>query len=70
VPELMQDDCTPERLADAVLRWFHDPAATGRLQPRFRAIHADLRRDASAQAALAVAELIDDASRDPGSGIR
>ena len=29
VPELMQDDCTPVQLADAVLRWFHDPAAIG-----------------------------------------
>ena len=27
VPELIQEDCTPERLADAVLRLFDDPAA-------------------------------------------
>lgn len=60
VPELMQADCTPVQLADAVLRWFHDPAAIERLQPRFRAIHAELRRDASAQAARAVAELLGD----------
>jgi len=62
VPELMQADCTPVQLADAVLRWFHDPAAIERLQPRFRAIHAELRRDASAQAARAVAELLGDGS--------
>jgi len=66
VPELMQADCTPARLAEAVLRWFHDPAAIERLQPRFRAIHAELRRDASAQAARAVAELLGDGS--PPSG--
>jgi len=60
VPELMQADCTPDRLADAVLRWFRDPQATARLQPRFRAIHAGLRRYASAQAARAVAELLGD----------
>ena len=60
VPELMQADCTPDQLADAVLRWLRDPQATARLQPRFRAIHAGLRRDASAQAARAVAELLGD----------
>lgn len=27
VPELVQEDCTPERLAEAVLRLFNDPAA-------------------------------------------
>jgi lipid-A-disaccharide synthase len=62
VPEFMQADCTPGQLADAVLRWFHDPSAIERLQPRFRAIHAELRRDASAQAARAVAELLGDGS--------
>ena len=60
VPELMQAECTPRQLSRAVLRWFHDPGAIGRLQPRFRAIHAELRRDASAQAARAVAELLGD----------
>jgi lipid-A-disaccharide synthase len=60
VPELMQRDCTPAQLADAVLHWFRDPGAIEGLQPRFRAIHADLRRDASAQAARAVAELLGD----------
>ena len=58
VPELMQDDCTPGALAQAVLRWFRDPSALDRLQPRFRALHAELRREASAQAARAVAELL------------
>ena len=62
VPELMQDDCTPDALARAVLRWFRDPAALDQLRPRFRAIHAELRRDASAQAARAVAELLGDGS--------
>jgi lipid-A-disaccharide synthase len=58
VPELMQHDCTPDRLADALLRWFREPGAAAALQPRFRALHAELRRDASAQAAAAVAELL------------
>ena len=55
-PELMQDACTPERLADAVLRWFHDPAAVAALAPRYRDLHLSLRRDAAAAAAQAIAE--------------
>src|SRR5690606_22325892 len=42
VPELMQDRCTPENLADAVLRWFREPAAVAGLLPRFDAIHQQL----------------------------
>jgi lipid-A-disaccharide synthase len=70
VPELMQQDCTPLQLADAVLRWFHVPAAAATLVPRFRALHSELRRDASAQAADAVAELLGAGIRDSGFGIR
>jgi len=57
-PELMQDDCTPSRLAAAVLAWFDDPAAAAALEPRYRELHLALRRDASAQAAQAVDELL------------
>ena len=59
VPELMQHDCTPEKLADATLRWLRDNAAVDALQPRFLALHQQLRRDASAQAADAVVELVE-----------
>ena len=58
-PELMQDDCTPLKLADAVLAWFSDPAAVKALEPRYRDLHILLRRDASREAATAVAELLD-----------
>ena len=58
-PELMQDDCTPERLANALLHWLHDPAAVAALQPEYLRLHEALRRDASASAADAVAELLD-----------
>jgi lipid-A-disaccharide synthase len=54
VPELLQEDCTPPKLAGAVLAWFRDPEAVAALRPRFRAIHEALRRDASARAAEAV----------------
>lgn len=59
VPELMQADCTPERLATAVLDWFDDPQRLAALEPRFRALHEQLRRGASASAATAIAELLD-----------
>ncbi|MBT2748514.1 MULTISPECIES: lipid-A-disaccharide synthase [unclassified Lysobacter] len=58
VPELMQHDCTPENLAGAVLRWLRDPAASAALLPKFQRIHLELKRDASARAADAIAELI------------
>ncbi|MCI1710097.1 MAG: lipid-A-disaccharide synthase [Chiayiivirga sp.] len=58
VPELMQADCTAENLAREVLAWLHDPQRMANLQPRFEAIHHELKRDASARAAEAVAELL------------
>lgn len=58
VPELMQDDCTPEKLAGAVLRWLREPDAVTALKPRFEILHAQLKRDASARAADGVAELL------------
>ncbi|MDH5835713.1 lipid-A-disaccharide synthase [Luteimonas sp. M1R5S59] len=61
-PELMQDDCTPGRLAGAVLAWFDDPAAVMALEPVYRDLHLALRRDASASAADAVAGLLEPAA--------
>lgn len=58
VPEVLQDDCTPQRLASEVRRWIDNPALVAALQPRFLAIHQSLRCDASSHAAAVVAELI------------
>jgi len=57
-PELMQHDCTPDKLAAAVLGWFRNPGSVASLQARYREIHEGLRRDASSRAADAVAELL------------
>lgn len=54
VPELLQDDCTPERLGAAVLRWLEEPAAVEELSKTFSDIHGDLRRGASDRAADAI----------------
>lgn len=58
VPELMQGDCTADKLSAAVMQWFDQPDARATLLPRYRYIHEKLRRDASACAADAVAELL------------
>ena len=58
VPELLQDDCTAERLHAALLHWFRDADAVAALQPQFLTIHETLRRDASARAADAIASLL------------
>lgn len=58
VPELLQEACTPANLHAALLRWFQRPDAVAALQPRFLAIHETLRRDASAGAAAAIADLM------------
>lgn len=66
VPELLQDDCTPEKLAAACLRWLGQPGAVDALLPKFADIHAQLRCDASARAADAVAELLGIGNRESG----
>ena len=58
VPELMQRDCTPQKLAQATLTMLRDGEAMERIGPRFRELHLQLRQDASARAADAVAELL------------
>ena len=58
IPELLQADCTPGNLHAALLHWFRNDEAAAALQPRFLAIHEALRRDASARAADAVAQLL------------
>jgi lipid-A-disaccharide synthase len=59
VPERLQDDCTPDQLAAALLPFFTDPGAAAALEPHFRTIHTLLRRDADHQAADAIACLLE-----------
>ncbi|TAA46672.1 lipid-A-disaccharide synthase [Pseudoxanthomonas winnipegensis] len=66
-PELMQEDCTPERLAAALLEWFAHPEAVAALQGRYLELHALLRQDASARAAEAVDELLESRGQGPGA---
>jgi lipid-A-disaccharide synthase len=57
VPELAQGDVNPERLGREVERWLDEPEAVAELQTLFAAIHRQLRRGASGQAAEAVLAL-------------
>jgi len=63
VPELMQDDFTADKLAEATLALFHDSERRGSIVAAFEQLHLALRADleghAGDQAALAVAELVD-----------
>ncbi|MFC4274226.1 lipid-A-disaccharide synthase [Achromobacter aloeverae] len=57
VPELLQDDATPEKLAEATWMALTDEANAARVQARFTALHQDLLRDTPALAAQAIMEV-------------
>lgn len=59
VPELIQQDATGDRLASETERWLSDGNARLKLRNRFTGIHRELRCDASAKAANAVAALVE-----------
>ena len=58
VPELLQEDATPENLAQALLNSFRDATVRERIPRRFAAIHRELKRDTALQAARAILPLI------------
>jgi lipid-A-disaccharide synthase len=70
VPELMQDDCTAEKLAAATLDLFGDSERRGAIVAAFEYLHHELRGGmedhAGDRAAAAIVELIDE--RNPGHG--
>ncbi len=58
VPELIQEDCRPEALAAAVLRWLDDATAAGAVARRFDELHHGLRRDTARCATDAIAQVL------------
>ena len=58
VPELLQDEASPPRLAQAVLDWLDDPGRVQALQARFVQLHHELRRDTAALATDAIETLL------------
>ncbi len=45
VPELLQEDATPENLAQAILNWYREERLRAKLQARYLAIHQSLRQN-------------------------
>ena len=58
VPELLQDDATPSKLADAVLDWLNNPNKVDQLKTRFVEMHETLRRPTGLLVAQAVMQTI------------
>jgi len=62
VPELIQDQATPQALSDAVLHWLddldHQPAKIAALQRQFTTLHHNLRRDTSTLATNAIEKIL------------
>ena len=58
VPELLQEDASGPRMAEEVLKWLENASRRQVLQIRFAELHQQLRCNASARAAEAVAELL------------
>jgi len=58
VPELLQDDATPENLAQALLNLVANKQAVADLEERFTALYYTLRQDASKTAAQAIMPLL------------
>jgi lipid-A-disaccharide synthase len=58
VPELLQNDATPENLANAVQEWLEHPVKVDKLKERFAQMHETLRRPTGLLVAQAVAQTI------------
>ena len=54
VPELLQEDATPDNLANAMIDLWQSPARRAEMAREFGAIHQKLRQDSAARAADAV----------------
>ncbi|MFT3821087.1 MAG: lipid-A-disaccharide synthase [Rubrivivax sp.] len=58
VPELLQHECTPPALADAVFAWLDQPQRVQALQQRFEDLHLRLRQDTARLATDAIAQTL------------
>ena len=58
VPEFLQENATPENLAQALGNLVADPVLPGRLRAAFTRMHLSLRQDTAAKAAAAILPLL------------
>ena len=63
VPELLQDEATPEKLAMAILGWLESPVKVAQLKARFTQMHETLRRPTGLLVAQAISQTITSASK-------
>jgi lipid-A-disaccharide synthase len=63
VPELLQDDATPENLAQAVLHWLSKPLEVARLKERFSVMHETLRKPTGLLVAQAITQTMAESRR-------
>ena len=59
VPELLQNQATPDTIANAVQNWFENPSLVESLKQKFAKIHPQLQMGASSRAANAIVKLLD-----------
>jgi lipid-A-disaccharide synthase len=59
VPEFLQDDATPQALADALWEQLHDASRREMLKQRFTEMHHSLLRDTAKESAQAVMTMLD-----------
>jgi lipid-A-disaccharide synthase len=64
VPEFIQDDATPENLAQALLNFYADKATCARIGDDFHTIHLQLKQNAAEKSAAAILECLPIAVRD------
>lgn len=58
VPELLQSDCTPERLAQETLQWLGDPQRVAQVQQQFETMHQTLIRPTAQLATHAIEKVL------------
>jgi len=58
VPEFIQDDATPENLAQALLNIYADQETSERIREVFRGIHLQLKQDTAEKAASAILDCL------------
>ena len=68
VPEFLQDDATPDNLAQALLNLIADPLVQRRLEAKFATLRSSLRQGAAAAAARAIMPMLGGRHELPGRG--
>ncbi len=58
VPELLQDDATPQALADALDQWLRNPVKRAELAQRFTELHLSLSQNTAEKAAEAIMQTL------------